>query len=367
MNILSLDREVHLDDVRPAADRMHVVIYGPGSGEAEVVILPGGQVGVVDGCREPGKDGQNCPVHRLLASMRGAGVLDRLEFAALTHLHEDHFRGFASVLDKFRPHHLWWSGDEEARVVELMLRWWEKRELPSGPGVAPGKVRSIHAVRDAIEKAAENPALHRSQVFSDRKRMHEIGTGTTRVRIDGILPATADKRRVLRTIQRQVVEGTDPTANPNDLSSALLLRWGQTAVLLSGDCNASDAHPHCGLANMHLTLPKVALLKVPHHGSSHSFTSRMWGETRPDVSVVTPFGGDDPHQPPKPAELATIKATGTRLFTTRPKPIRSADGPAVKDGRPRPRGLGGEGVVRVTLADDGRVLEVALHYSAREL
>lgn len=368
MKILSFDRDVEVEDVRASPDRMHVIIYGPGSGEAEVVVLPGGEVGVVDGCREPGEDGRNCPVHRLLASMREVGLMDRLEFAALTHFHEDHFRGFASILQKFQPHHLWWSGDEEARVVELMLSWWELREKETPlPGVAPGKIRSIHVVRDAIEHAAENTDLHRSQVFSDRKRMHEVGSGEARVRIDGILPATADKRRVLKTIQRQLAKGADPTANPNDLSSALLIRWGGTAVLLSGDCNASDGYPHCGLANMHLSLPEVALLKVPHHGSSHSFTSRLWAQARPKVSVVTPFGGDDSRQPPKSDQLAAIKATGTRLFTTRPKAPRSSDGPPVKGALSRPRGGGAEGAVRVTLGNDGRVIELALHHTAREL
>lgn len=368
MIIARFDRDVTAADVRPSRERMHVVVFGPGSGEAQVVVLPGGEVGVVDGCREPGADGRNCPVHRLLGSMRDEGWMERLEFAALTHMHEDHFRGFPSVVERFRPHHLWWSGDEEARLVELMVKWWRRQESSEAlPGVEPTAVSLFERVRRTIEDAADNTDLHRSQVFSDRKRMHEVGAGETRVRIDGILPATADKRRVLRAIRKQLEEDTNPRNNPNDLSGALLLRWANTAVLLSGDCNASAAHAHCGLANMHLALPRLALLKVPHHGSEHSFDERFWAQTNPTVSIVTPFAGDNPDQPPKDDQLDRIKARGTRLFTTRPKAPGRVDGPAVRGARMRPRGRGGEGAVRVTLAADGSVVEVALHHTASEV
>ena len=82
---------------------LSIAVFGPGKGEAIVVRLPDGSVGVVDGCREP-KDtetGRGDPVRELLDRIK----CPELAFVCLTHPHDDHYAGLGRLLERVPTMH----------------------------------------------------------------------------------------------------------------------------------------------------------------------------------------------------------------------------------------------------------------------
>lgn len=376
-----------LDEVDPDAltlGRLHIVVVGPGSGEAIVVILPDGCVGVVDGCRQP----KNDPVHRLLDALVKSGRMKRLSFAALTHPHDDHYRGFPSILDRFDPEHVWWAGDEEGKYFQVAMEHRKEVEGASNVGL-PRKGSLLEEVVAAIENRWQRVPSVRLQALSDRKRLLDYGEGDARVRIDGLLPTSAEKRRMLKDLFERVRAGKKVLRDdPNEISGALLIRWGGASVLLAGDCHTGSEDSHCGLAGMYSQVGKIGVIKVPHHGSETSWYPKLWGRMSPAIGIITPFHGNTESQPPKVPELVEMLKTGTQLFVTRPKehftrsaeikvesvgvaPVRVVARQAGYDNafsKPRPKPLEETaGMIHVVLNAAGEVEEVNLHGPAREI
>jgi hypothetical protein len=88
---------------------------------------------------------------------------------------------------------------------------------------------------------------------------------------------------------------------PNVLSLALVVRWGSTRVLLGGDVMNGSKSPLSGWKGVLRLLQEygetalitdLAVVKVAHHGSKHSFEPAVWRlhaqGVRP-VALVAPF------------------------------------------------------------------------------
>src|SRR5690606_8924893 len=76
--------------------------FGPGHGEAMVLILPDGSLGVVDGCREPtdaDPNGVGDPVRAFVGAWLAAAPRRRIRFVALTHPHADHYAGLGRLIE----------------------------------------------------------------------------------------------------------------------------------------------------------------------------------------------------------------------------------------------------------------------------
>lgn len=396
---------------------LHIAVFGPGEGEAMVVRLPDGRAGVVDGCGHDGADKQN-PVRKLLEELL-VGDPRRLLFACLTHPHMDHFRGFDQVLDRWPPEHLWWSCTFERKSFKHYLRYLELREGASADaqpeqGTATELKRVIEAIhRRADEQGGDAGTRVRAQYLSDRKTllMHAM-EGRGKVSIEGLLPSTASLREAeanalkdVAALNASLLQGKKAPAgsqskkapagtqskkiprtfDPNEISGALLLEWGQTRVLLGGDALEGDAGKPSGWSSLHAPLSQVQMVKIPHHASTKAVSRELWRQMQPQLGVVTCVKYAKGAQPPRPEILKELLEMRTHLFvTSKPEWWKAAQhdlkaepayeekaeppttqAPGVESKATAPSNKDNAVVIRMN--DQGRICKVLLFGEARRL
>lgn len=100
------------------------------------------------------------------------------------------------------------------------------------------------------------------------------------------------------------------TADHNDRSVTLLVRFGEFRAFLSGD---SEVRQLTHLMNQG-AVREVALLKAPHHGSDNGFTREFLNAARPRVVVISV--GRNSYGHPRPAALRAYEASGATVFRT---------------------------------------------------
>jgi competence protein ComEC len=95
----------------------------------------------------------------------------------------------------------------------------------------------------------------------------------------------------------------------NALSLVILLRYGYFSVLLTGDIGASEERTILS------HLPKVTVLKIPHHGSRFSTSQELLSTTAPQVAMIS-AGRRNPFGHPSPDVLERIKKNGALAAST---------------------------------------------------
>ena len=97
----------------------------------------------------------------------------------------------------------------------------------------------------------------------------------------------------------------------NDNSIVLLLNYGDTDFLFTGD---AEAEAEASMLAAHL-IPDVEVLKVGHHGSRTSSTSQFLQEAKPEVALYTAGVGNSyghPHQ----ETIAALHEIGVEIYGT---------------------------------------------------
>lgn len=218
------------------ADTLRIVVFGPGQGEAVVVMLPEGGVGVVDGCREPERgnsEGRGDPVRELLNAIPTLQASDaRLDFVCLTHPHSDHFGGLGHLLHRWgrRTHRLW-------MVEPLGLRWsnaWEQWLSVHVDGREPGGDNPLKRMLEEVQDLLTAGAI-KLEDLGGGKRVLKRSEGGADLEIWSCAPSSNDLHHVRQAFIVASRGGNGSHVDPNQTSAALLLRWGEAQVLLGGD------------------------------------------------------------------------------------------------------------------------------------
>ncbi|HZI07816.1 MAG TPA: MBL fold metallo-hydrolase, partial [Archangium sp.] len=151
-------RPEHLDD-----GALSLVVFGPGRGEAMVVLLPDGRVGVVDGCREPSSPdtGRGDPVREFLSALEQRaglrGETFRIAFVCLTHPHDDHYAGLGRLLEAYRGRvdAVWSVPEVGDRYAEALRSFVEVTHAGREPLPDDVKIRGLKRVLAELVEAHE--------------------------------------------------------------------------------------------------------------------------------------------------------------------------------------------------------------------
>ncbi|MCY3545262.1 MAG: MBL fold metallo-hydrolase [Gemmatimonadetes bacterium] len=97
----------------------------------------------------------------------------------------------------------------------------------------------------------------------------------------------------------------------NDGSVALLVRYGEFSVLLTGDAEteALDYLVESG------AVPDITVLKASHHGSDNGFTEDLLAAGRPEVVVIS-VGAGNAYGHPGEQALAAYYAAASEVYRT---------------------------------------------------
>jgi competence protein ComEC len=220
-----------------------------GQGDATIVECPGRRTLVLDGgAALPG--GLDLGEMAVSPALWHRGI-HRIEAVAVSHGHQDHAGGLASVIGNFRP-----------------------RQILCGIRLATG----LSAVRSLLQNAEKYGAgqfrLHRGMV-----------TRWGDVEFIVLHPPPPDSLE-------------DMDRGPNSNSLVLLLRHNSVKVLFSGDLEAEGEETLLGSPLSRLAA-RCQLLKVGHHGAPGSSSGPWLALVAPEIAVITAgrfnrFGHPDP-------------------------------------------------------------------------
>jgi len=318
---------------------LSIAVFGPGRGEAIVVRLPDGSVGIVDGCREPAKGdadplGTGDPVRELLNRMKAT----RLLFACLTHAHSDHYPGLGRLLDAYQKctEHVWTVTEMGGPFMEALLAIHERKRArkESLPDATKSK-----GLERAISKLSEAYKLHGSRAKYMQTGLPLFAKNTERgsLQIIACGPAPRDIARlheslisaVAKSIKKE--ESVDQEFDLNIASGALLIRWQNAGILLAGDmlCGKND-DSGWKCAHEYIDGP-VQVVNVAHHASREAHDETLWLKMSPALAIVTPFmegatltlsrngKSFQKKNPPRPEEVALLATSSIVAITSPPR------------------------------------------------
>jgi len=245
--------------------RLEITVLDVGQGDSIFLAFPDGRTMLVDAGGLPGgnyirgaRPGIDVGEDVVSAFLWSRG-LKRLDVVALTHAHEDHYGGLASVLRNFQVGELWLGHDADSIGYRALL----------------AEAHTLHV-----------PIVHRIRGESfDWDGVH-LGV---------LWPAD---------------DAPVKTAS-NDDSLVMRLEDGQQTMLLTGDIEnrseralAKDGDPL-----------SADFLKVPHHGSKTSSTQGFLDAVHPRLAVIS-VGEDNGFGQPNAEVLDRIQQEGARLYRT---------------------------------------------------
>jgi hypothetical protein len=280
----------------PRENELEVTVFGPGYGESIVLHVPAVGWGVVDCCRvRIGSEIVVPPLAYLLELL--SPPYPELAFIALTHPHEDHYRGFDELLRRYPG--------GTARVCRY-----------SGDGIRELKTYIAHQRQGQRQVLAGLPEVFRAMdaAVADGARIRRLGEmtgvfdcqaeiphhGPATVRMTALSPSAMSVRQYVETLFASIPRPGEPVKPLNDdfhnlVSVAMLLVFGDLQVVLGSDVErGSGGETGWSAVISNSDCPDVwaNLVKVPHHGSAGAFSEEAWtrhaARMKP-LAVVTPF------------------------------------------------------------------------------
>lgn len=193
----------------------------------------------------------------VVATLRGFGV-NAIDLAVATHPHADHIGGMTRVIET------------------LPVRFY----MDNGQPHTTATYRRLLAALDARPEITYLEATPRM-----------LTLGEVEIEVLPLLPPG--------------------TAELNDRSIALVVRYGSFTAFLSGD---SEVRQLTHLVDRGV-VPETVLLKAPHHGSDDGFTWEFLDAAKPRVVVIS-VGRNNRYGHPRPAALSAFQASGATVFRT---------------------------------------------------
>jgi len=238
---------------------LRVVFLDVGQGDAAAIESPSGKVLLIDtgGVFADGSDNEG---RRTVGPYLRSRGIRRIDMELLTHPHADHIGGAATLLERFPTAGLLDNGQETDSPV------------------------LAHLHTDAAEHHVPYLAARRGQVLDFQ---------------DGV---TA---RILAPTEAET------HGSPNNASIVLLLRYGRTTFLFTGDAEADEK---ADLLTAHQPLPGD-VLKVGHHGSHTSTTLPFLTAAHPKIAVIS-VGAHNLYGHPSLEVLDRLQSSGAKIYRT---------------------------------------------------
>ena len=268
---------------------LHLYLFGASSGESIVIQLPDWSWAVIDCFSTSSKDVRTNLAYDLLKSR---GVRE-LAFLCLTHPHADHFSGMSRLVRDFKIRKFWGFGGLQPPDFDLLKTFFQ----------ADAATSSNRLDADARERSAEISELFdgiraggiRTQAVAARTLIYpESVDGRSSLRIWGLAPSgrhTDDYRRcLLKSTRGRRFKSALPRADHNLISSALLIQFGRTRIILGGDVEVEGWRDV--LNDKPVDDLSAHAVKVSHHGSKNGFCPGLWDRFSAGdmpVAILTPF------------------------------------------------------------------------------
>lgn len=299
----------------PEPDVIEISIFGPGKGESVVVHLGGSEWIVVDSCVDQTND--TIPALAYLRRV-GVDVSTSVKMVVGTHAHDDHIAGIGDLFDECRSAFFvcsqaltseeFYAAIEEDAELARFLRASSYSEYRKVFDIVASRKRTMNGQRP-LKRAVERLPLLEIDVAADVKAevvalspSHEAITRALMVLASGA--AQIGRARRLSMV------------DPNELSVALWIDVGGTALLLGADLTVGPTG--CGWkAALSTFTPnqQATVFKVPHHGSPNAHHPEVWSRllTKSPLALLAPYrAGVTPR--PSPEDRSRICTLTSRAY-----------------------------------------------------
>jgi beta-lactamase superfamily II metal-dependent hydrolase len=260
--------------------RLHVI--GAGKGESIVVHMPNDKWGVVDCYAHQWNDKSTNPTLQFLKEES----VKSLEFICVTHPHADHFRGVDHLFEEF-PVEFFWRYSEQTydEYVHTYLQVQAEEGVNLIRDKLTGDAESFLRMMVAVQKMPENRVLYCGRsvpLYPYPQLPLEVGKPNQFI-IESLAPCDEVRKNGFKNVVRYIDAAKKlkprkdrPDVNPNDMSAALLIKYGKTRIILGGDVEEN----HWLAVTEGFKPPDAALaahaVKVSHHGSGNANPESLW-------------------------------------------------------------------------------------------
>lgn len=298
----------------PDDQTIEVSVIGRGYGECIVVHLGCQDWLIVDSCT-PSRSDRGSYALAYLSEM-GIGPA-RVRWLFASHWHDDHVRGFAEAAERCAKATVFAS--EALLSQEFFALALSADDIPGALRPGPAEMR------DTIK----------TLVASDRKI--QLARADSRINADTIngvdrelwalSPSNAASLLSKQSFTTKILEleggRAIPAPEENEVSVALHIRIGETAVLLGGDLqwhDDADRGWQAVLGSTGRPTELASLYKVAHHGADNADHDRIWEDLleRNPVALLTPYGhGRRPR--PDEADVNRLRKRTDQAFLAGPE------------------------------------------------
>lgn len=245
-----------LQDVPPGELEIHHIDVG--QGDATLLIGPDGETMLIDSGRFE-DNGTS-----VLAYLKEQNV-SRIDHLVTTHPHADHIGGHEAIIETY-----------------------ERRRGGIGTIYDPGTTHTTETYDEYLTAVERHDVRHRTVHGGD-----SIPFGETNV-----------------TVLHPPEDAT--TADLNDRSLVLLVAFGETEYLTTGD---SEARAESRLVSHHAETIDAEVYQVAHHGSSTSSDETFLESVDPEIAVIS-SAGNSPYGHPHDSTLERFAEHDIRTYWT---------------------------------------------------
>lgn len=217
-----------------------------GQGDSILIRTPRGRAYLVDGGMNVTTTQAVREKRELIQNYLRTKRIRRLDGIVVTHNHNDHLGGIASVLKMIKVDRIWDSGSvSNTQTYKDYAELCSKKRIP----------RATAKAGDVLDWGSE--------LF-------------------------------VTVLHPESVSKSQEFSETNNMSVTLLVKYGKVSVLLCGDIEteAEEEIARYGEA-IH-----AQVVKIPHHGSDTSINPRFWNLVKPDKGIIM-VGRDNPFGHPK--------------------------------------------------------------------
>jgi beta-lactamase superfamily II metal-dependent hydrolase len=298
----------------PNNNTVEVSIFGPGVGEALCVHLGDGKWLIVDSCLNPET---KQPASLEYLKQIGVNCEADVVMIVITHWHDDHIRGMATIVKNCLSAKVAISGALLKKEFITLSSLISNEEIPSDFGSGMVEMASILSEFQQRTKSSRKQWL--PITASADKRIYQ----TENVEIWTLSPSDEAVTQSLVNFsleenkQKHKRRVVPTTANLNAI--ALWISTPQCNILLGSDLETSREETtgwQAVVNSKNKPTGKAQIVKVPHHGSETGHYSGMWDEMV-DVNATGLVSSYSRSKLPLPRDIDRLKnLTGALYHTT---------------------------------------------------
>ncbi|WP_275543227.1 MBL fold metallo-hydrolase [Pseudomonas sp. CFBP13506] len=278
---------------------------------------------IIDSCMNA--QGRPAP----LAYLESIGVpYEHVKLLIASHWHDDHVRGFSEIVEKCENAKVCMGQALTNKEFHVFVSHFNKShpndKFTSG-------TRELHKVLKILESRSARGLI----AHPDRRLWQSSATesGGQTIEVWSLSPSDACSERFLKFVTAKMpVKGETkyraPSIKENETAIAILIKYGDTGVLLGADLEETHQGWTAILGSTGRPELKSSLFKIPHHGSENGHHDEVWKTLliKNPIGILTPYNKG--HKLPKDADLDRIRKLTSTAFTTQvlkkqTKPARS--------------------------------------------